>query len=575
MFCEKCGKPTDMDKTLCDECAAKAEVPQEPETIVLDQVEQPKKQKKTGLLIGIVAAVAALAVLVVVLCLGPLKGLWIKNFGSPAEYMLYVEEKAVAAGVQSFVQLYGDYMEQIGDMDEKHLEAEAHILLGDKLLTLLEQAMASEGTQMQLDFLSDITVDMSGDWTKESFGGKLDLGLGDKHVIGLETYISEQDKTSVMGIPVLNSQYLQYATENSGYSNPAKTYAMYQLLPSAAKLGAVLETYTGIMLKYLDKVETTTETVTVEGVSQKLTVLTLTVTAEDMSKMAIEILQTAQTDKDLEAVLDALSDYVNAVNEQQYEGFEEYAPEKVDLHAEMIEGIPDAIEQIQTDESVMDQGNYLQLTDYVDESHNLRGRTVEVFTENVSEGSVHYLTVTDGSKNALVVDMTQIEDVQLYIVGEYEDNDGTVSGSFDISVENVNYMTVEASSSKEKLQLKLTPTDAFMTDVMELDGDSSALLGLASPCLEIISSGNDEAGKVEMYLKAGDAMLAGVTMDATLSDEVSLTPPQGPYVDGDDDDALAAWSGALNYQALMDNLVAAGVPEELIQNLLMALMYAK
>ena len=148
MFCEKCGKPIDMDKTICDECAAQqqanaatqpeapvqpvfeapqeaqpaveealyqaapaqpAEAPEIPQdSIVLEQdLGAPKKKKKrTGLVIGILAAVVAAAVLAVVLCWGSLKGFWLKNFGDPAEYMLYVEEKALAEGVSNFSEQY-------------------------------------------------------------------------------------------------------------------------------------------------------------------------------------------------------------------------------------------------------------------------------------------------------------------------------------------------------------------------------------------------------------------------------------------------------------------------------------
>jgi len=577
MFCENCGKPIDVDQKLCPDCAARAQAENEAQTIVLDQEVQTPKKKKSGLLIGIVAAVLAVAVLAVVLCMGPLKGMWIKTFGSPAEYLLYVEEKAASEGVQNFVTLYGKGLKSTAGLDACTVDSKAHLLIGEKLLTLLEQSLAAEGVDMQLDFLADIAINANTGWDQDQFSAKIDLGLGDKSVIGLDIFGDTNEEKIFVGLPVLSSQYMQMPLDNAAFPNPSATYEAFRLLPAADNLGAVLDTYGGIMRKHMDKVEMSTETVTVEGISQELTVLTLTVTAEDLGDMIIEILETAQTDKDLEAVLDAMSDYVNAVFEQQFAsyqgvpGLEDLIPEEVDLHAEMLDGIPGAIEQIREDESTLEDGNYLQICNYVDNGHNICGRAVEMFTENVSDGTIHYLTVTDGSKCAMELDMTP----QLYVSGEYTNNDGAITGAFDITVENVNYMTVELTDcSMEKLQLKLKPTDAFLTDVLELDSDMTAVLGIASPYLEILSSGNEEASKVEMYLKAGDAMLMGITSDSTLKKEVSIAAPQGPFVNGEDEQALIDWTNGMNIDALLENLKNAGIPEELIQMLIMSLMGA-
>lgn len=610
MFCEKCGKPIGADQTVCDECAAKQqenaaagqeeqsafelplqetqpvipqaeqaptktpEVPQD--SIVLEQdFGQPKnKKKRTGLALGIVAAVLAVAVLAVVLCWGSLKGLWLKNFGDPTDYMRYVEENALSQSVDKISASYGSSLSQLSELAPVGGDTEMRLILGDMLITMAEQALANEGIETDLSFLEDISVKLHTAAEGDLNEVKLSLGLGDTDVAQVQVFLDADNNRLILGVPDYLDGYVSIdmpaEMQTVDFSQMTELFGK---LPDADLVSKVIDKYMGVVLSHLDDAQKDSETMEVEDVKQKLTTLTVKFTEKDLLELLIDIVETAEKDKNLKELLDCCSDYFNSFA-QQVGG---YTYEEIDLYEMLMAELPDALEYLEEEKEYgeFSKSNYIELTDYINNDHELCGRTIKIASEGIiTPIKFHYLTVQKGNTYGEEIRLNA-EGANLLISGSYEEDDGVRNGSYDLSVNGIKALTLETIDCTDtQLKLKLTPAGDLWDQVLS-SGLSSTVLDLAAPALEISIKATDQESNSELYLTAGGEKLVGIIAKFSAND-ASVELPSGNYLDGSDPDVMYEWGASFDFEALINKLTEAGVPQTLLDELLaMLVMYAQ
>ena len=108
-----------------------------------------------------------------------------------------------------------------------------------------------------------------------------------------------------MTIPELTKTYVALSMTDAGMDmsqleNAREMMAeMVEKMPSEEKLNSCLLKYWAIVLANVEDVEKSTETVEVDGLEQKLNVITFTVTDENLVNIAIAILEDIQEDEEL------------------------------------------------------------------------------------------------------------------------------------------------------------------------------------------------------------------------------------------------------------------------------------
>lgn len=572
MFCQNCGKPTEGDQVLCPDCAAEKTrefheaTPTQQEQPIADTFElntatpqspAPSK-KKIGLIAGIAALAVVLAALIgIVLNLDSIKALYSRNALSPAEYLQEVENKAFDEYTAELSQVYSQYLETFST---QHTAGQANIgvTLGDKVLSLAEMALQAQGMEMELDWLQDISLATQFNTQDDTYQANIGLGLGDNHLVSVDLIFDMANAMLYLAAPELSSTYLSGDFSDTLPADEMTTImkqttdAMRDLaaaMPTEAELTGMLNSYVKLVLSQIQNVEKKTESITVNGITQEVVVLTAKVTSAEITDIAEKILAQAKTDATLKKIICAFSDYVNTVSTMN--GLDE----TLDLYQEFS----DALAEITLSKDDVSEEDYLLLDVYVDMQSNLRGHRLTVYSDGVAEELPIYIlsVVEDG------ITHTEIALGSAYITGESTEQKDVLQGSYSLSVEDQAVMTVELKDVTETSgTIRLIPSEEILNMLLAENELVSVLNG--NIALEVSVDTQNELPAFAVRILADTELLIGLRVSSALSNSTAITVPTDT-LDLTDENNLIQWLTTLDFTQVMDNMEKANVPQELME----------
>lgn len=568
MFCSKCGKQFEGDGLICPECAAQpvsapeAQPAAAEENLVLTNPEAPAPKKKLSK--GAIIAICLAAVAVVGILIAVFFGESIVNlFRSPEDQMIKLEKEQVKTLSNMF---RADKSRQPMKTDAA---LEYHVLINEDFLTGFSSGITGgEMPAMDLSFLSDILMRVDASMSGDQVSAILGFGLGNTNVLTVNMLMDAATGELWWQIPELSETYVYLGQEDlaaeggaviisPAISSPAQSLLLELLASEEA--ATLIDRYGNIILNGIDEVERSTKTIEVDGISQKLTLLTAKITEEDVYSIAIDILETAKTDKELEALMDSLGEAINA----QYADNEYY--EEVDLHQEMLSSIDEDLAELEELKANADSPNYILLTDYVD-GDEIVGRKL---SSSTGETLVYYVTVRKGDNFAFEADLAQ----QISITGSGTEEDDVYDGDFEVRADGQRLMKLEVSNfyaDDEKVSGKLTlkPSAAVYTQ-MGMDTETAimmqAMLGLA---VELDAEGEDAF--ISLGIELSGMNMISITGQTAEANPVNLIVP-ADYINMLDEGSEDAWIASFDTSKLIANLEKAGVPSELIDSMMQAM----
>jgi hypothetical protein len=334
--------------------------------------------------------------------------------------------------------------------------------------------------------------------------------------------------------------------------------------------------------KEIEEVQRTTETLELDGTKQDATKLTIKIYEQDALDAVKAILTAAKTDADIKKIVEDFGKFYNDMMAEEYTAYDMEWTD-VDLYAEFTKGIEDLLTTLPTEPE--DTATYIGLTLYVDEKHNVIGMSLTAPGEE--EPVITVYSVTDGNNFKCVAELP--DDTKLTGAGTI--NNGKVSGNYTVSVENVPVIKFElvdfdttdadAISGTIRLDLGLTLETIFMTSKVgpmentntvaptaetQDSSDIFTALGLQDAMLELKLDITNEKSNVEMKLLSDNALIIGLALKAAAKAPAALQKPTNT-VDVTDYEAFMGWVAGIDFDAVMDNLTTAGVPEMLVNAL--------
>lgn len=605
MFCMYCGKPTEGEQKVCAECAAARSRTGAPQSAPVTQKAEPfaeeafqlntpaakpakpakaaKKPGKVGLIVAAVAAVVVVAVLAVVL-LAP--GFFARNFASPEDYMEHVEKKTVEQVADMVSDVYGSVA---GKAEQKANGAslDVHLQMGDSLLSGLMMGMTGSDLDMDLSWLKDIALEIDAATEGDMAKGDIGIGLGSQRILTMSVLWDMAEQAAWIGIPELNDTYLSMDMdeiyEASGMDmadfmdQQENLEKVLEKLPSEEVINELLNKYMAIALSHIDDVEKDTKTVEVDDIEQELTELTAKIHEEDILEMAVDMLETLKDDKqaqELFAVVVELGTMMAPSYEMVWNdamGTYEYVPVTEDIDAqEMLEEFID--EGLDTLEDMIDdakKSNYIKVKTYINNSDEVVGRTISVSGQ---EEEISYITVWDGDEFEFEALLGEVE-----ITGKGSREKGLIEAEYVLNAEGMEVLTLEVSDWDEKQAeagylcgtLRLAPSDMLLNEIMyDLDYSVASMLSGSDLALEIDLNMTEESSAAGVKLMADRTMLLGVTFSVATSEGEKVSAPANEValiVDGmPNEEALQNWILDMDFDALLKNLRAAGVPSDLV-----------
>ena len=560
MYCIKCGHPAEDGNVFCGKCGAKLQEPlvisedEESERNSSQEKNAAAKKLKPMLLIG-AGAVVLVALVLIIMNFGAVKNWLLKSASSPEDLLLIAYKNYLSTASTPLMDKYEEMLTAVEDANFKN---QSTIILkpGKQALDMACNTIyAGEG---DVSWLSEVRLDVDLSIRNELQESAFTVGLGGQDIVSLNSITDSSNQKMYITIPELNPQSLIIDTnQNSGigYANMAE---LCEALPSRQMLEQLAARYMGILLGGFSNVEKYSETLTLDGISQNVTVLEAYIDHADLLDVSDTLLKQIKDDENIKQILDDLNPWYNDLMEQSmtpYNGYFESGYEPVDLYEALIAAVEDALDELEDEFDTADPDNYLCLYTYLDNSNKIIG--INLLISDMEE-PLSILTVSEDGRYA-----SQILVGNMQISGS-----GSVSDAFDgnfvLCVDNEKLFDIKAENVTQtagmiSFELSEAAREMF-SEEMGLSNADKIVFGI---CFE--DNGNDEQYTISIIID--DEPLFELFISGKTQNSAEIILPENA-VQSDDENVAINWLTGCDFEKLFSNLSDAGLPEDFLNALL-------
>ena len=441
-------------------------------------------------------------------------------------------------------------------------ELEMSIQVGDYIIDMLEESYSSSmGSSMNFSFLSKVGLNMEYGIAGDMMKSDLALMLSNKKIATVSLIMNMADSIVWMGIPELNDTYIEVDMGDMGMGDVGMGAAsitgmagqlaeIVEYLPSEELVNTLITRYMEVALKALENVERETVTLECDDLEMECTALTIKVYQADVVNVAKAVLTVAKDDKDIETVLDGISELAGE-----------------DLYPQVSEMIDEYLQMLnEMSEEDMDDENGIELITYINSDHEIIGAKLGGTAWN--EGDVYFYTVTEGNTFAFEA---VLEPADVEITGEGTNKSGTIDAEYTLTVQGTDIVVLEVEDWKVSGDtvngtLRIEPT----ADTLDMVLGGVSGLPFADIALEIkLTNVDADSGTIELNILGNDALVVGLVMELKTASAGSIKEPSNA-ISADDYEALQEWLMDMNTKTILNNLRNAGVPSDLVDMLEMA-----
>ena len=441
-------------------------------------------------------------------------------------------------------------------------ELEMSVQVGDYVIDMLEESFSSSmGTSMDFSFLSKVGLNMEYGIAGDMMKSDLALMLSNKKIATVSMIMNMADSIVYMAIPELNGTYIEVDMGDMGMGEigmgsssvvgmAGQLAEIMEYLPSEELMNKLINRYMEAALKALDNVERETVTLECDDLEQECTALSIKVYQSDVFEVAKAVLTVAKDDKDIETVLDGISELAG-------EDLYPQVSEMIEYYLEMIE---------EASEDDMDDETYVELITYINDDHEIIGAKLDGNAWN--EGDMYFYTVTEGNTFAFEA---VLEPADVEITGEGTNKSGKIDAEFTLTVQGMDIVVLAVedwmvSGDTVNGTLRIEPT----ADTLDMIMGGVSGLPFADIALEIkLTNVDADSGSIELNILGNDALVVGLVMELKMTSAGSIKEPSNA-ISADDYEALQEWLMDMNADTILSNLRSAGVPSDLVDMLEMA-----
>ncbi|MDE6851478.1 MAG: hypothetical protein K2J67_03180 [Lachnospiraceae bacterium] len=370
------------------------------------------------------------------------------------------------------------------------------------------------------------------------------LQINGKDAANMNTYLDYSSKEGYIQIPELSSSYLDLTStmQEAAATIPASNLYlsasdMEKYLPESGQIDKVITTYSDIILKNLNKVERSKETLTSGDVSQDCTKLSVTCDGKDVTKIAKEILEQLQKDEVVKA-------YIEKIDPNVYSSFQTQ--------------VADALAALDEEEA---DDSKLEMAVYVDEDAQIVGRILTL-TSGDESFEIKSLQPHKDSKSGYDLSVSA-DNVQYFtLTGMMEEKNDKLSGDFSVSLDeslnpgdgSVLSMTDIVKISIRDLDQKAMKKDGSLKGSIELS--SEQIPAVAGYTLRIDMDNTTDQLNNKVEIMAGSDVFVTIQIASEKAEDPGVTrPEEGAVVyDMSDEIELATYTSELDLLTFLSDL---------------------
>lgn len=436
--------------------------------------------------------------------------------------------------------------------------------------------MLSSLVGIDMSWLSKISIIADEKFQDNALGIKYDIQLNDTEICPVNVYMDMTTTDVYMNIPTISDGYIYGGNEllagefeedmdiDTGEDSLIlpENFSMseyMQTMPSAADIEDFLNRYGSILIDKADEVETVEESLYASGAEQNCTRYTGYYLPSTINNMGKDIAAAAKEDTRLKEFLDNFSEI--------------YSPEE-NLYDYLIQ----SLESSGGDEVPSDEEGFLTFSVWKDENGRTAGFETSIFggtdpqTGEDSVVSFVYQNPKQDNNSGLIIsfsDGTNYFDFQ----GSGTITNGKLDGMYTLHYNNDILFHVNVTGYDTEAAKSGSIIGKYSFKAAEgLAGANEELYSMLS-AFTLDADVNIQAAeqKYSLSLVSSDVALATLDVNMVPSSDMEipdLSALENVY-DASDETSMNGFAATLNLEPVLNNLLTAGMPEEL----LMALLY--
>lgn len=541
MVCEKCGREIEEDSKFCSYCGAKVSEGKECETNVKTPLKKKKASKKPLLIAVLVSVVLAITAFL------------LRDKIANWFVRMLPEENQLQLAYKNSADQFADISAQV---------------IGALKKTPVETApIQKDGTvslEVDREFLAGLLGVDLGDVNSASVHYKV---MQKANKMGLDLALNMEGTTIVSGtiqvdmnaglwtvyFPIFNEKPLQgqFATSSSvnmavpNVQMDSALEKIAKMLPSEEFVKDFLPKYVEIAFKAIDKAEREEETVEIGGLSQEVVVFTVVFDEEMVEKIGDAVFKELKKDKEFKKEMKKVYEAIGESGGQTTKSWE-------DAYKDLMDEIEESLSELAELEEVQEG---VEFVTWVNSKNQVIGVELEDFfkVQSIQDGkevAYQLCLYAEGEETlGIIIEGTAKKDS---FVGEVRFSlDGQYAFTLDIE-------KLEGKGDEGELIMSVTLTPDMLEEMIGKPWLGGNIILRTS----IHTKGNVIGYKFEIKLNKETLLLLSVT-EQPLGDAGLSYIPEDVITNPEE------WEVDLTY--IIQNIVEAGVPQEVINNFLLSL----
>ena len=463
-------------------------------------------------------------------------------------------------------------------------------------LTVEETGKAVLGAMVGMDFswLNTVTMDMTEIIKDGKEAINADILLNDAPVGTMNICMDLANMTEYFQIPELSQNYMAiplipsmeetiadetgamseediaaYQAYMEEYQASIETYLkivsdMTTVLPDTKTLSTLLDRYGNILIENFGDETVTEEALSVEGVSEDCTVYEEILTEQEVLSILREVLTTAKEDQELKGLLDMWSE----------------AGGGEDLYAQLVAGADSALADLPEEgsEEINPEAAMFNSKIWTNAEGKIVGREFGFTDETGTESYplISWKNPSADGNSALYFELW-LDTSSITLTGSGQSGDQGLTGEYLLAFDGVKTVGIGVNNLKSDTEAPGYMNGSFNFSLLDTGTEEEpnplAAFGLTA---NIISDAAAQTSQVDFSLTSSGAPV--VTLSVTGGYEASgesVEMPDQAVLDAalsvESEEDMTAYAEGLDWTTVLTNLGAAGVPEELINQLQMML----
>lgn len=463
-------------------------------------------------------------------------------------------------------------------------------------LTVEETGKAVLGAMVGMDFswLNTVTMDMTEIIKDGKEAINADILLNDAPVGTMNICMDLANMTEYFQIPELSQNYMAiplipsmeetiadetgamseediaaYQAYMEEYQASMETYLkivsdMTTVLPDTKTLSTLLDRYGNILIENFGDETVTEEALSVEGVSEDCTVYEEILTEQEVLSILREVLTTAKEDQELKGLLDMWSETGGGE----------------DLYAQLVAGADSALADLPEEgsEEINPEAALFNSKIWTNAEGKIVGREFGFTDETGTESYplISWKNPSADGNSALYFELW-LDTSSITLTGSGQSGDQGLTGEYVLAFDGVKTVGIGVNNLKSDTEAPGYMNGSFNFSLLDTGTEEEpnplAAFGLTA---NIISDAAAQTSQVDFSLTSSGAPV--VTLSVTGGYEASgesVEMPDQAVLDAalsvESEEDMTAYAEGLDWTTVLTNLGAAGVPEELINQLQMML----